>query len=327
MPARRLLAHYKIDHERNRLLMVACNAEDMLLPRSNFTFYGLAPHPLRTPRSKPKSNFRATICFQFDRSLTLTTTPPAEFDAGFALVQKRKFVLPDHLFIHDWAFTDNHYVLLGNRIKLDIPGTERELYSPPRQLADLKSFCFMSMLGGRVTAGADGHAPDDRRPRRGPEPAVDAGVPAAALPGGRRRWPRLERARRGADADVVDSRRQRLRGARRRPGRRHHRADPNVRLLLPVVPLPQDVRLRLAQQEAGPVLHERRQGQGVAASPCPGDQTLWFLLLIGWYLPFLSNKQMRVEFFFTRSRCAWSFFFVHSEFLFITVKRICYCVS
>ncbi|TKW05825.1 hypothetical protein SEVIR_7G201400v4 [Setaria viridis] len=85
MPVRRLLAHYKIDHKRNRLLMVACNAEDMLLPRSNFTFY--------------------------------------EFDAGFALVQKREFVLPDHLMIHDWAFTDNHYVLLGNRIKLDIPGS------------------------------------------------------------------------------------------------------------------------------------------------------------------------------------------------------------
>jgi len=40
MPAKRLLAHYKIDTKRNRLLMVACNAEDMLLPRSNFTFYG-----------------------------------------------------------------------------------------------------------------------------------------------------------------------------------------------------------------------------------------------------------------------------------------------
>ncbi|CAL5030678.1 unnamed protein product [Urochloa decumbens] len=85
MPARRLLAHYKIDPKTNRLLMVACNAEDMLLPRSNFTFY--------------------------------------EFDADFALVQKREFVLPDHLMIHDWAFTDNHYVLLGNRIKLDIPGS------------------------------------------------------------------------------------------------------------------------------------------------------------------------------------------------------------
>lgn len=42
MPAKRLLAHYKIDPKKNRLLMVACNAEDMLLPRSNFTFYG--PH-------------------------------------------------------------------------------------------------------------------------------------------------------------------------------------------------------------------------------------------------------------------------------------------
>ncbi|XP_062226354.1 carotenoid cleavage dioxygenase 7, chloroplastic-like [Phragmites australis] len=85
MPAKRLLAHYKIDPRTNRLLMVACNAEDLLLPRSNFTFY--------------------------------------EFDANFALVQKREFVVPDHLMIHDWTFTDSHYVLLGNRIKLDIPGS------------------------------------------------------------------------------------------------------------------------------------------------------------------------------------------------------------
>ncbi|TVU14977.1 hypothetical protein EJB05_38474, partial [Eragrostis curvula] len=85
MPAKRLLAHYKIDPRTNRLLMVSCNAEDMLLPRSNFTFY--------------------------------------EFDADFGLVQKREFVLPDHLMIHDWAFTDSHYVLLGNRIKVDIPGS------------------------------------------------------------------------------------------------------------------------------------------------------------------------------------------------------------
>uniref|UniRef100_A0ACD5UE82 Uncharacterized protein n=1 Tax=Avena sativa TaxID=4498 RepID=A0ACD5UE82_AVESA len=85
MPPKRLLAHYKIDPKRNRLLMVACNAEDMLLPRANFTFY--------------------------------------EFDAGFGLVQKREFVLPAHLMIHDWAFTDSHYVVLGNRIKLDIPGS------------------------------------------------------------------------------------------------------------------------------------------------------------------------------------------------------------
>jgi 9-cis-beta-carotene 9',10'-cleaving dioxygenase len=43
MPPKRLLAHYKVDPKRNRLLMVACNAEDMLLPRANFTFYGLPP--------------------------------------------------------------------------------------------------------------------------------------------------------------------------------------------------------------------------------------------------------------------------------------------
>ncbi|KAG8065627.1 hypothetical protein GUJ93_ZPchr0004g38882 [Zizania palustris] len=85
MPGKRLLAHYKVDPRRGRLLMVACNAEDMLLPRSNFTFY--------------------------------------EFDAHFDLIQKREFVVPDHLMIHDWAFTDSHYVLLGNKIKLDIPGS------------------------------------------------------------------------------------------------------------------------------------------------------------------------------------------------------------
>ncbi|KAK3224375.1 hypothetical protein Dsin_011400 [Dipteronia sinensis] len=39
MPPKRLLSHYKIDPRRNRLLMVSCNAEDMLLPCSNFTFY------------------------------------------------------------------------------------------------------------------------------------------------------------------------------------------------------------------------------------------------------------------------------------------------
>lgn len=50
----------------------------------------------------------------------------AEFDAHFDLVQKREFVVPDHLMIHDWAFTDTHYILLGNRIKLDIPGKEEK---------------------------------------------------------------------------------------------------------------------------------------------------------------------------------------------------------
>lgn len=40
MPPKRFLSHYKIDDRRNRLLTVTCNAEDMLLPRSNFTFCG-----------------------------------------------------------------------------------------------------------------------------------------------------------------------------------------------------------------------------------------------------------------------------------------------
>jgi hypothetical protein len=40
MPPKRLLAHYKIDPERNSLVMLSCNAEDMLLARCNFTFYG-----------------------------------------------------------------------------------------------------------------------------------------------------------------------------------------------------------------------------------------------------------------------------------------------
>ncbi|PPD80967.1 hypothetical protein GOBAR_DD22101 [Gossypium barbadense] len=70
---------------RNRLLAVTCNAEDMLLPRSNFTFY--------------------------------------ELDSNFNLLQKQEFNIPDHLMIHDWAFTDTYYILFGNRIKLDIIGS------------------------------------------------------------------------------------------------------------------------------------------------------------------------------------------------------------
>ncbi|CAN6477946.1 unnamed protein product [Victoria cruziana] len=85
MPPKRMLSHYKIDPQRNRLLMMSCNAEDMLLPCSHFTIY--------------------------------------EYDGNFNLLQKRDFNIPDHLMIHDWAFTDNHYILVGNRIKLDIAGS------------------------------------------------------------------------------------------------------------------------------------------------------------------------------------------------------------
>ena len=38
------------------------------------------------------------------------------------VVQRKEFKIPDHLMIHDWAFTDSHYVLFSNRIKLDILG-------------------------------------------------------------------------------------------------------------------------------------------------------------------------------------------------------------
>ncbi|KAK4372041.1 hypothetical protein RND71_007425 [Anisodus tanguticus] len=46
-----------------------------------------------------------------------------EFDSNFQLLQSQEFEIPDHLMIHDWAFTDTHYILFGNRIKLDIPGS------------------------------------------------------------------------------------------------------------------------------------------------------------------------------------------------------------
>ncbi|PRQ57426.1 putative oxidoreductase [Rosa chinensis] len=84
MPPKRLLSHYKLDTCRNRLLMMSCNAEDMLLPHSHFTFY--------------------------------------EFDSSFKEVTKQEFAIPDHLMIHDWAFTDTHYILFANRIKLDVVG-------------------------------------------------------------------------------------------------------------------------------------------------------------------------------------------------------------
>ncbi|CAH9097971.1 unnamed protein product [Cuscuta epithymum] len=87
MSPKRFLSHYKIDGIRNRLVIMSCDAEDMLLPRSTFTFY--------------------------------------EFDANFKLLDQQEFSIPDHLMIHDWALTDYHYVLFGNRIKLDVPGSMR----------------------------------------------------------------------------------------------------------------------------------------------------------------------------------------------------------
>ncbi|GMY23290.1 carotenoid cleavage dioxygenase 7, chloroplastic [Fagus crenata] len=85
MPPKRLLSHYKVDARMNRLITTSCNAEDMLLPRSSFTFY--------------------------------------EYDSSFKLMNKQEFNIPDHLMIHDWAFTDTHYIVFANRIKLDVAGS------------------------------------------------------------------------------------------------------------------------------------------------------------------------------------------------------------
>ncbi|KAK8946082.1 hypothetical protein KSP40_PGU016367 [Platanthera guangdongensis] len=84
MPPKRTLSHYKIDAKRNMLLVLSCDAEDMFLPKSTFIFH--------------------------------------EFDSNFELKQKKTFLIPDQLMIHDWAFTDSHYILIGNRIKLSMPG-------------------------------------------------------------------------------------------------------------------------------------------------------------------------------------------------------------
>ncbi|KAL8140411.1 hypothetical protein V2J09_006432 [Rumex salicifolius] len=84
MPMKRILSHYKIDVQRQRLLVMACNAEDMLLPRSHLTFY--------------------------------------EFDKDFNLVHKQEFKMSEQLMVHDWGFTDTHYLVFGNRIKLDFSG-------------------------------------------------------------------------------------------------------------------------------------------------------------------------------------------------------------
>ena len=45
-----------------------------------------------------------------------------EYDSNFKLIQQQEFRIPDHLMIHDWAFTDTHYILFANRIKLDVLG-------------------------------------------------------------------------------------------------------------------------------------------------------------------------------------------------------------
>jgi carotenoid cleavage dioxygenase-like enzyme len=57
----------------------------------------------------------------------------AEFDADFKLVKKQEFNIPDHVMIHDWAFTETHYILFANRIKLDVIGNKMHAKSYPKK--------------------------------------------------------------------------------------------------------------------------------------------------------------------------------------------------
>lgn len=55
---------------------------------------------------------------------------------------KQEFNIPDHLMIHDWAFTETHYILFANRIKLDLAGnvqycTQRDAGKACHQLENL----------------------------------------------------------------------------------------------------------------------------------------------------------------------------------------------
>lgn len=38
------------------------------------------------------------------------------------LVQKQKFTINDHLLVHDWALTENYYIVVANRVKLNSLG-------------------------------------------------------------------------------------------------------------------------------------------------------------------------------------------------------------
>ncbi|BBN00944.1 9-cis-beta-carotene 9',10'-cleaving dioxygenase [Marchantia polymorpha subsp. ruderalis] len=81
MPEERMLAHVKIDKKRQRLIAITFRPEDMLLPKSSLTVY--------------------------------------EFDRCMNLLQKLRFTINDHIMIHDWNLTENHYVIIANRVKLN----------------------------------------------------------------------------------------------------------------------------------------------------------------------------------------------------------------
>lgn len=84
MPKERMLSHVKMDVKRQRLVVMTCRREDMVLPKSTFTVY--------------------------------------EMDLSMQVVQRKSFTLDEQLMIHDWGLTNNHYVLLANKVKLNSPG-------------------------------------------------------------------------------------------------------------------------------------------------------------------------------------------------------------
>jgi carotenoid cleavage dioxygenase-like enzyme len=50
----------------------------------------------------------------------------AEMDLSMEVLQRQVFTLNEQTMIHDWGLTDNHYVLLANRVKLNSPGIYRQ---------------------------------------------------------------------------------------------------------------------------------------------------------------------------------------------------------
>ncbi|CAM6021887.1 unnamed protein product [Sphagnum balticum] len=85
MPEERMLSHVKYDMKRRRLVVMTCRREDMVLPKSTFTMY--------------------------------------ELNTSMQVVKRNVFTLDEQLMIHDWGLTDNHYVLLANRVKLNSAGS------------------------------------------------------------------------------------------------------------------------------------------------------------------------------------------------------------
>ncbi|CAL0302912.1 unnamed protein product [Lupinus luteus] len=61
-----------------------------------------------------------------------------EYDSNFKLVEKQEFKIPDHMMIHDWAFTDTHYIIFANRIKLDVLGYDWQNHKLDPSMMNIK---------------------------------------------------------------------------------------------------------------------------------------------------------------------------------------------